>query len=441
MYPNSCKEQSTPFNFYIIMKKFFLFLFTSLTFLAGISSCSDDSVYNKEDYTTQTLFVYMPWTGSDNNSGLYPYFLVNIDSMEAGVKANSGLNHKRLLIYLNTSATAAKLFEVNFNGNACTETTLKEYTGKNYLSASGMAGIFSDAFQAAPALNYAMIIGCHGNGWTFKDDWTAYPSYAKSSIGTSPYASNQLANKNKNGHPTRFFGSVDDIKDYSVDIPTLSEALTTAENEMTYPSGSNHKLQYLLFDDCYMANVETAYELRNVTNFLIGSTSEIMAEGMPYYSMWNNLSSASPSYSNLTSSFYNYYSKYSMPYGTISVTDCRQMDNLATFMKTINSKYTLVDSLRDSVQVLDGFGTPIFYDMTSYVDHLGLKKSDLNSYAALISKVVVSAKATSKLYSALGLGITYRDIKVFSGLTISDLSQNSVALKGKEKTSWWSATH
>jgi hypothetical protein len=93
------------------------------------------------------------------------------------------------------------------------------------------------------------------------------------------------------------------------------------------------------------------------------------------------------------------------------------------------------------VQVLDGFGTPIFYDLTSYIDHLGLKKSDLNSYTALISKVVVSAKATSQLYSALGLGITYRDIKVFSGLTISDLSQNSVALKGKEKTSWWSATH
>lgn len=422
------------------MKKFLLFLFTAIALLVGTTSCSDDPVYNEDDYTTQTLFVYMPWTGSDHNAGLYSYFLVNIDSMEAGIKAANGLGHKRLVIYLNNSATTARLFEVNYTGSTCTETTLKEYTGKNYLTASGMAGIFNDAFQAAPALNYAMIIGCHGNGWTFKDDWTVYPDYAKSSAGAST-ASSQLIHKNEKGHPTRFFGSVDDIKNYSVDISTLSEALTAAESELTYPSGNSHKLQYILFDDCYMANVETAFELRHVTNFLIGSTSEIMAEGMPYRSMWSSLSSATPNYSNITSSFYNYYSNYSMPYGTISVTDCRELNNLATFMKTINRTYTFADSLRDKVQVLDGFSTPIFYDLTSYIDHLGLKKSELNSYTALISKVVVSAKATPQLYSALGLGITYRDINTFSGLTISDLSLNSVAEKGKEKTSWWSATH
>jgi hypothetical protein len=39
-------------------------------------------------------------------------------------------------------------------------------------------------------------------------------------------------------------------------------------------------------------------------------------------------------------------------------------------MKEINSHYTLADSLRDSVQVLDGFNNHIFYDMGSYVDHV-----------------------------------------------------------------------
>ena len=29
------------------------------------------------------------------------------------------------------------------------------------------------------------------------------------------------------------------------------------------------KMQYILFDACYMGNVETAYELKDVTNYLI----------------------------------------------------------------------------------------------------------------------------------------------------------------------------
>jgi hypothetical protein len=33
------------------------------------------------------------------------------------------------------------------------------------------------------------------------------------------------------------------------------------------------------------------------------------------------------------------------------------------------------------------------------------------------------------------------NIETFSGITISDPSQNNVAMKGKEKTSWWKATH
>jgi hypothetical protein len=32
-------------------------------------------------------------------------------------------------------------------------------------------------------------------------------------------------------------------------------------------------------------------------------------------------------------------------------------------------------------------------------------------------------------------------VKTFSGITISDPSINSVAKDGKEKTSWWKATH
>ena len=41
-------------------------------------------------------------------------------------------------------------------------------------------------------------------------------------------------------------------------------------------------MDYILFDDCYMSSVEVAHALRHVTDYLIGSTSEIMAYGFPY---------------------------------------------------------------------------------------------------------------------------------------------------------------
>lgn len=41
-------------------------------------------------------------------------------------------------------------------------------------------------------------------------------------------------------------------------------------------------MEYILFDDCYMSSIEVAYALKDVTDYLIGSTSEVMAYGMPY---------------------------------------------------------------------------------------------------------------------------------------------------------------
>ncbi len=57
-------------------------------------------------------------------------------------------------------------------------------------------------------------------------------------------------------------------------------------NGRGYPArgivGAGVKMEYILFDDCYMSSVEVAYELKEATRFLIASTSEMMAYGMPY---------------------------------------------------------------------------------------------------------------------------------------------------------------
>ena len=112
-------------------------------------------------------------------------------------------------------------------------------------------------------------------------------------------------------------------------------------------------------------------------------------------------------------------------------------------MKEINSKYTLSSSVPlDSIQSLDGFSPNLFYDMSVYVDSLvpsGSLKDKFNSQMKLTIK---AAAHTDEAYTMLmsDRGTTFK-VKNYCGLSISDPSQHSVAIKGREKTAWWKATH
>ena len=44
----------------------------------------------------------------------------------------------------------------------------------------------------------------------------------------------------------------------------------------------NYRTDYLLFDACFMANIETLYDLRECTDYVIAAPCEIMGEGFPY---------------------------------------------------------------------------------------------------------------------------------------------------------------
>ena len=385
-----------------------------------------------------TILLYMPWTGSLSSEGLYPYLTENVESVCTAIEGMKGMTDYRLMLFISESYNKSKLYEITYNESRvkCEKKLVKEYSGHEYTAVKGLTDILNEVKNHAAAQNYAMVLGCHGTGWTYKDSWHRYPNYAKEtspSLGEGPGVGIPYQNYDGVITPmhTRFFGSVSDISTFSTDIPTLAQAIANA----------GMKMEYILFDDCYMANVEVAYELRNVTDFLLASTSEVMAVGVPYYSMWASLASVTPGYVDAVSAFDRFYRDYVMPYGTFSAIDCRQMDELATAMREINSKYKLSDEALHSIQVLDGFYDPIFYDMGDYLEKLCTGLVDYSYIVTLMESAVCSKCNTAQIYSFLYNSPTVIDVNTFSGITISDPSINSVALDGKEKTSWWKATH
>lgn len=387
-----------------------LFLFTVMSFI----SCSEEGE-DVNDINKQTILVYMPWSGNDTDNGLYPYFINNLDSIEKAINSTNGLSGSRVVVLLSTSSNTASLYEILWNKNSgITHSVINTYNG-NINTREAIEHVINDTRNTAPALNYAMIIGGHGTGWINKSDWQAYPDNTKK------------ISLFKN---TRYFGSISN-NDYAIDIDDLAAAIENC----------NVKMQYILFDNCYMANAETAYCLRNSTNFMVASSSEIMAVGMPYYSMWSSLCNATPSYSGMTSNFKSFYSDYAIPCGTLTAIDCRQMENLAAVMKKINSTYSLQKGLADSIQSTDGFKQHIFYDLGSYVTALNPGRELLREYNDVMSKTIRSNAATDSLYSNLYGKDVFIRIKNNSGITISDPSIHPAALRGMRKTAWWTATH
>lgn len=384
--------------------QYILILLLSIIFL----SCRKED--NEPEITERTVFMYLPWS-----TNLTSYFYDNITDLEKAI-AEKGLEQEKVIVFMSTSALEAEMFEIVYNKGICKRNILKEYSNPQFTTETGLTDIISDMKSFAPAESYSMIIGCHGMGWlpvdysssrtkeTFKYHWE--------------YTERPM---------TRFFGGLS--AEYQTDIATLAKSI----------SNNDIKMEYIMFDDCYMSNIEVAYDLRYVTNHIIACPTEIMAYGMPYALIGKYLLDKNPDYQSICNEFYSFYSTYKYPYGTIGITDCRELDNMASIMKIINSIFSFDSSKEELIQPMDGYSPTIFYDFADYVKNLCGENDD--TYAAfteILDKVVPYKAHTEKFYSASSINPI--PISTYCGITTSEPSYNKKANSYTE-TSWYKATH
>ena len=416
-----------------MIKKLFTLFICMISLAMTFTGCSEEA-FDTDSVNKQTMLVFYPWTGDKSSTGLLGDLQNNIDSICDGIIDRKGLNNSRVLVFLSDKYNHSTLYDLQYNATtkSVDRVPLKEYEGASYASAEGIADIMNEVKTQASALNYALIVGVHGCGWTYASDWSRYPYYARPSV-TRPRDNNFSGiqfGPDPNAPLTRFFGSVS-LAENAMDISTLAEGIKE----------SGLKMQYILFDACYMSNIETAYELKDVTNYMIASGSEIMAAGLPYRSMWSYLNSPTPNYSSIVSTSVNFYKNSSAPFCNLAAIDCRQVEKLASVMKEINAQYQLSASVSlDSIQHLDGFRPNLFYDLETYVDSLHPSGYLLDQFKSQLKLTIKASDHTDEAYTCIYSSDSFK-IKNYCGITISDPSQHSVAIKGREKTGWWKATH
>lgn len=417
IYPSDSGNNSRSRGTRLFRLAYLLIAFSALTMTIACSDDDDDSSSGSSDEQAvenagQTVIMYMPWSGN-----LLSAFETNIADMQTAITERGGLDDKRVMVLLAQSATSAYLMEMVYDGTTCSLDTIDTYTFStpSYTTTYGLFSLFNDIITLAPADSYALIIGSHAMGWL--------PKGSDVEDDTSTKAT---AQEGCEIIETRYFGHYSD-EDYQTDISTLADAIDMLGVEF----------DYILFDDCYMANIESVYELRNSAKYLIASACEVILYGMPYTTVGKSL--LDMDLKSVCDDFCDYYSSTSTPYATLALIDCAEADAMAGVMQSINSQYDFDQSAIDSLQVLDGITPTIFFDFGDYVEHLCGTDADLyNDFLNELDLLVPYSRHTDKFYSAYNKRSTAID--TFSGISISAPSTHSLSTQYWSQTAWAAAT-
>lgn len=403
--------------------------------MVGVSCSNGDSPDGPDVPVTpvgQTVFMFFPWSNS-----LLSDFRRTVEDMQT-VVAQRSMKDERIMVFMATSEREAVLFELKKQNGRCLTDTLRRYSDRPFTSRQWLTSLFSEVMTLAPASRYGMVVGCHGLAWVpvqgQRNARKRLGSQERIDEENNLYKEERI---DKEGEPndlmhfevqgpvtTRFIGGT--YPETQIETTDLADAMADA----------GFHTEYILFDACYMSSVEVAYELKDVTHYLIASPTEVLSYGFPYITMGKHLL-GTPNYKGIVDSFISFYSSYNLPYGTVAVTDCTQLDALAAIAQQINAA-DAEQLVPNGVQIMDGYSPTLFYDLGHLMSLKDAGTVLTAAFAEQLEKTVPYKGHTGQYFTALKDAPV--DIKHYSGLNTSQGSLNHMADRLSE-TAWYKATN
>ena len=242
----------------ILVKTMLMSILTVGTMMSFTACSSDDEVLDEVNNSLQlrtsrnatverTVLVYL--AGKNN---LSESLQTNLEQMKAGSKR---IGNNTLLVFVRRDIKGEQPWLARVSNGELTDSVSLDDMG---ISTSNMQAcnpelmeqVLQYAFNYYPANEYGLVLGGHSTGWLIEQE----PS------------------------TTRAFG-VDNGDGYTyssrnrrwINVPTIARVLERVPH-----------LKFIFADCCNFMCLETMYELRNVTDYIIGSPAEIPAEGAPY---------------------------------------------------------------------------------------------------------------------------------------------------------------
>lgn len=401
--------------------------------MVGVSCSNGDSPDGPDVPVTpvgQTVFMFFPWSNS-----LLSDFKRTVEDMQT-VVAQRSMKDERIMVFMATSEREAVLFELKKQNGRCLTDTLRRYSDRPFTSRQWLTSLFSEVMTLAPASRYGMVVGCHGLAWV--------PVQGQRNAQKRLGSQERIDEEDNLYKKERIDKEGNDLMHFEVQGPvttrfiggTYPETQIETTNLADAMADAGFHTEYILFDACYMSSVEVAYELKDVTHYLIASPTEVLSYGFPYITMGKHLL-GTPNYKGIVDSFISFYSSYNLPYGTVAVTDCTQLDALAAIAQQINAA-AAEQLVPNGVQIMDGYSPTLFYDLGHLMSLKDAGTVLTAAFAEQLDKAVPYKGHTGQYFTALKDAPV--DIKHYSGLNTSQGSLNHMADRLSE-TAWYKATN
>jgi hypothetical protein len=203
----------------IDMRKFLM----PILFLLMLISCNNQSVPNPEILPERIIIVYLC---GDNN--LSSEVSTKITALQQAMK-NIGKTKNRLIVFADYNNKMPELLEITADATILIE----KYAEINSASAENFANILNKIKNNFPAKTYGLICFSHASGWLPQGDLN---------------------------NPADFFSSENKITPQSIFEDKGREmSLADFANAIQF----DQKLEFIIFETCYMAGVEVAFALQN----------------------------------------------------------------------------------------------------------------------------------------------------------------------------------
>ena len=384
-----------------------LYIITTLLFsiLLTFFSCSEDPKVDPILPTGRTLLVYV---ALDNS--LYGEMADVHASLREGW-GNEDINGTLLLFADTRRGGNPVLINIKKQNGEVISDTIRTYTNDNSASPELFRQVIADTKLIAPANSYGMLLFSHASGWL---PATAFINPLKWEAGGN--------NSSKLGSRSIFEdnGREMEFHDFVTAIP-------------------DGMFEFIASEMCFMSSVETAYALRNKTDYLLAAAPEVLSPGFEpiYRTSLGLLYKAKPDLEGFAQAFFDYFDGLQGEYrsAAISVVKTSEIQALANFTRTVAP--VLTQEQINLVQYYDGnpprsSSLPhLFFDFRDYIAQVATE-AQMNELDGLLDKAVIFKRSTPKLINIY--------IPKHSGLSVYIPQERLPRLnKAYEGTDWWKA--
>ena len=332
-----------------IMKRLRVVLVASAIIM--LNSCIFNS--EVEHKINRTVLVYI---GADNN--LSNTANSNIYSMNSCI--SSGMDNYNLLVFVDRKDVAPALLHVhNFKID-----TVAKYPERDSSDPMILQEVIDNVLENWKAEHYGLVMWSHGTGWLP----TNMLHYVAPNMKYSPKHRAFSWEDRKGQTPA-----------YScMELEGLAEAIP------------DDVFDFIVFDACYMGNVEVAYALRNKAPQIVSSCYEIVSYGFPYHIVTRDLLNGNVLKS--CNEFYRYYNSMNgwEQMAGISLVKTEGLDSLARCFRKIIAAYgDTIQTLDPSgIQCFDRFSNHVFYDLEDFVETICQDSDYMNEFRLQLEQCV-----------------------------------------------------